>query len=343
MLPLAPGMRFAAHYRPSTNEVDVGGDWYDALTLTDGSIMVSVGDVCGHGLHAAGLMGKLRQAIAMAAFYERDPARILDVIDFQLRSRRSKSIVTAFIGIIDPARRFMRYAGAGHPPALLRRNGRIVELRSSGLPLGLREGDPQESEQVELAESELLVLYTDGLTEATRDLLFGEQRLAFLVGSEAISFVRNPAEFLCDACLPPDAQDDTAVLTVTFGEPTSWSFDAENAEAAHEARTELATYLRERAPNNADINAAELVFGELVGNVVRHAPGPIEVQVEWTGPRPVLHVIDRGRGFLRDPSLPADPLSENGRGLYIVSQLTDTLRIERIAGYGNHVAAVLRI
>jgi anti-sigma regulatory factor (Ser/Thr protein kinase) len=305
--------------------------------------MVSVGDVCGRGLHAAGLMGKLRQAIGMAAMYERDPARVLDAVDFQLRSRRSDSIVTAFIGIIDPSRRFMRYAGAGHPPALLRRGGEILELHSTGLPLGLRENDSQETSQVDLEGSELLVLYTDGLTEATRDVIFGEQRLAFLVGSEAISCVSNPAEFLCDACLPPDAQDDTAVLAVAFGEPTSWSFDAENAEAAHEARAQLAAYLRERAPEHADIAAAELVFGELVGNVVRHAPGPIEVRVEWNASRPVLHVIDRGRGFLRDPSLPADPLSESGRGLYIVSRLTEALRIERIAGYGNHVAAVLRL
>jgi PAS domain S-box-containing protein len=343
MLPIAPGLRFAAHYRPSTYGLDVGGDWYDAVTLPDGSIIVSVGDVSGRGLHAAGLMGKLRQAIGMAALYERDPARILDAVDFQLRARRSTSLATAFIGIIDASGRVMRYAGAGHPPPLLRRDGDILELRSTGLPLGLRDYDHQNSSEVELAGADLLVMYTDGLTEATRDLLFGEQRLAFLVGSEAISFVRNPAEFLCDACLPPDAQDDTAVLTVTFGEAASWSFDAENAEAAHEARSELAGYLRERADAQADIAAAELVFGELVGNVVRHAPGPIEVQVEWSGPQPVLHVIDRGRGFLRDPSLPADPLSENGRGLYIVSQLTDALRIERIAGYGNHVAAVLRL
>jgi len=343
MLPVTPGLRFAANYQPSSQELEVGGDWYDALTLTDGSIMVSVGDVCGRGLHAAGLMGKLRQAIGMAALYEQDPARILDAIDFQLRSRRSTAIVTAFVGIIDPARRSMRYAGAGHPPALLRREGEICELRSTGLPLGLREDERQESDDVDLRGSDLLVLYTDGLTEATHDVLFGEQRLAFLVASEAISCVRNPAAFLCEAILPPDAQDDTAVLTVAFGEPTSWSFDAENAEAAHDARSELAAYLRERAPNDADIAAAELVFGELVGNVVRHAPGPIEVQVEWTGPKPVLHVIDRGHGFLRDPSLPADPLCENGRGLYIVSRLTDTLRIERVAGYGNHVAAVLRL
>jgi anti-sigma regulatory factor (Ser/Thr protein kinase) len=189
----------------------------------------------------------------------------------------------------------------------------------------------------------LLVLYTDGLVEGTRDLAFGEQRLAFLASSEAISFVRNPAEFLCEACLPPDAQDDTAVLTVLFGERTSWAFDAENAQAAHEARSQLVAYLRERTSADADVGSAELVFGELVGNVVRHAPGPIEVQVEWIGPQPTLHVIDRGRGFLRDPSLPNDVLSESGRGLYIVSQLTSGLRIERIAGYGNHVAAVLRL
>lgn len=344
MLPMVPGLQFAAHYRPSRRESDVGGDWYDAVMLRDGSLLLSVGDVTGRGLHAAGLMGKLRQAVGMAALYERDPARILDDVDFHLRSRRSSALATAFIGIIDPANATLRYAGAGHPPPLLRCNGELLELRSNGLPLGLRDQEaPQQSETITLDGAELLIMYTDGLIEATRDLTFGEQRLAFLAQSEAISFVRNPAEFLCDACLPPDAQDDTAVLTVLFGESTSWAFDAENAQAAHQARSQLVGYLREHAPDGADVGGAELVFGELVGNVVRHAPGPIEVQVEWAGPQPVLHVIDRGRGFLRDPGLPVDMLSESGRGLYIVSQLTDALRIERIAGYGNHVAAVLRL
>ncbi|HET9097501.1 MAG TPA: SpoIIE family protein phosphatase [Candidatus Baltobacteraceae bacterium] len=344
MLPVVPGLHFAAHYRPSRRESDVGGDWYDALTLRDGSILVSAGDVTGRGLHAAGLMGKLRQAIGMAAMYERDPARILDAVDFHLRSRRSNSLATAFVGIIDAARTKLQYAGAGHPPPLMRRGGELLELHSTGLPLGLRDQhEPQQSAEISLEGCDLLVLYTDGLVEGTRDLSFGEQRLAFLAASEAISFVRNPAAFLCDACLPPDAHDDTAVLTVSFGERTSWAFDAENAQAAHEARAQLVAYLRERASGQADIGGAELVFGELVGNVVRHAPGPIEVQVEWTGRQPTLHVIDRGRGFLRDPSLPIDVLSESGRGLYIVSQLTQALRIERIAGYGNHVAAVLRL
>ena len=344
MLPRVEGLHFAAHYRPTTREAEVGGDWYDAVTLQDGSILISVGDVTGRGLHAAGLMGKLRQAIGMASMYESDPARVLDAVDFQLRSRRSPSLATAFVGIINPSRTSLRYAGAGHPPPLLRRGGELLELRSTGLPLGLRDQqEPQESLDVSLESADLLVLYTDGLIEATRDLGFGEERLAFLVSSQAISFVRNPAEFLCDACLPPQSQDDTAVLTISFGERKSWAFDAENAQAAHEARSQLIAYLRDRVPPSADLAGAELVFGELVGNVVRHAPGPIEVVVEWNGAQPVLHVIDRGRGFLRDPSLPPDVLSESGRGLYIVSQLSGGLGVERIAGYGNHVSAVLQL
>jgi anti-sigma regulatory factor (Ser/Thr protein kinase) len=225
----------------------------------------------------------------------------------------------------------------------MRRAGEIVELRSGGLPIGLRDGDREQAQEASLERAELLVLYTDGLTEATRDVAFGEQRLASLVSSEAILFVRDPAAFLCDAILPPQAQDDTAVLAVGFGRRRSWAFDAENAEAAHDARAEFIAYLREHRPADGDFAAAELVFGELVGNVVRHAPGAIEIQVDCTGARATLHVIDRGRGFVRDPSLPPDMLSESGRGLYIVSRLAHALRAERIAGYGNHVAAELRL
>lgn len=343
MLPLVSGLHFAAHYRPSASDAHVGGDWYDALALPDGSILVSCGDVTGRGLAAAGLMGKLRQAVGMAALYERDPARILDAVDFQMRSRRSPSLATAFVGIIDPSHTTIQYASAGHPPPLLRRNGEVTELRSAGLPIGLRDADREEAQHASLEHAELLVLYTDGLTEATRDLAFDEARLASLTASEAILFVHNPAEFLCDAILPPQAHDDTAVLAIGFGRRPSWAFDAENARAAHEARTEFIAYLRERRPEDADFAAAELVFGELVGNVVRHAPGPIEIQVDCTGARATLHVLDRGHGFVRDPSLPPDMLSESGRGLYIVSRLTQSLRIERIAGYGNHVAAELRL
>jgi len=176
----------------------------------------------------------------------------------------------------------------------------------------------------------------------TRDLAFGERRLRQVASSQAILYVRNPARFLCDGCIPFEAQDDTAVLTVLFGERTQWSFDAENAQAAHDARAQFIAALRENAEPDFDFDAAALVFGELIGNVVRPAPGPIDVQLDWSASGPVLHVTDRGQGFIRDAMLPADPLSDSGRGLYIISQLTRGARIERIPGYGNHLAVELR-
>jgi anti-sigma regulatory factor (Ser/Thr protein kinase) len=288
-------------------------------------------------------MGKLRQGVAMAIAYEPDPARALDAVDYQLRIRESAEIATAFIGIIDPKNRTMRYASAGHPPPLLRRGSELIELHAAGLPIGLREFDCEQSRSVSLDGAQLLLLYTDGLTEATRDVTFGERRLQQIASSDAILFVHNAAEFLCDACLPLDAQDDTAVLTVSFGKRAHWSFDAENAQAAHDARSEFVAELRAHSVAGSDVDAAELIFGELVGNVVRHAPGPIDVQMEWTGEHPVLHVTDRGKGFIRNPALPIDPLSESGRGLYIISLLARNVRVERIPGYGNHIAVELPV
>ncbi len=288
-------------------------------------------------------MGKIRQSIGMASMYEREPSELLDAVDAYLRSRRAEAMATAFIGIIDPYRKTLRFANAGHPPPLLRRAGELTELRVEGLPLGLRDYGRGGTREVSLEGADLLLLYTDGLVEGTRDLLFGERRLRDIAQSEAILYVRNPAKLLCDACLPRDAQDDTAVLAIRFGERTQWQFDAENAEAATEARKGFVAQLRMLDPTETALDAAEVVFGELVGNVVRHAPGPIDVQLDLSGPQPTLHVIDRGMGFIRDPALPADPLSESGRGLYIIAQLGAGTRVERIPGYGNHIAVTFSL
>ncbi len=342
MLPHEADLTFDAEYRPSLTEAEVGGDWFDAFARSDGSLVVCVGDVVGRGLAAAGLMGKLRQAIGVAAIYETQPASILNAVDEYVRSRRHEALATAFLGIIDKDRKVMRYATAGHPPPLLRRKGSIEELRGDGLPIGLRDFAPGQNHEVSLEDAQVLVLYTDGLVEATRDTAFGERRLMEVVGSQALLYVASPARMLCDACLPRDAQDDTAVLAVRFGERAYWHFDAENAQAAGEARREFVEKLHDTGLFGETFESAELIFGELVGNVVRHAPGPIDVQLDFEGSSPVLHVVDRGRGFVRDPALPVNPLSESGRGMYIISRLASNVRVERIPGFGNHVAATLK-
>ncbi|HET9096834.1 MAG TPA: SpoIIE family protein phosphatase, partial [Candidatus Baltobacteraceae bacterium] len=341
-LPQVRGISFDAVYLPSATEAQVGGDWYDAFELEDGTIVVTAGDVTGSGADAAVIMGKMRNLMAIAPSYERDPARILDTVESVLARRYPDTIVTAFLGFIDCDHRKMRFANAGHPAPLLRRCSGVEELQAEGLPLGLRrEAQPAASRTVDLHDARMLVLYTDGLTEWRHDVLGGNRKLREVVSREALLHTHRPARFIEEACLGNVASDDVAVLTLSFNSGIRWSFDAENAKAAQDARGEFVAYLREHAGDAAEIETAELVFGELVGNVVRHAPGAIDIDVEWNNGSPRLHVLDRGPAFRAPSHLPADLLSESGRGLFIVRQLSTTLRVEHVPGYGNHVAVDL--
>ncbi len=104
-------------------------------------------------------------------------------------------------------------------------------------------------------------------------------------------------------------------------------------------------YLQSRAAQGSDLEAAALIFGELVGNVVRHAPGPIAVDVYWEGDMAVLRVIDRGLGFDWDghAELP-DRYAESGRGLFIAHSVARNLRVRRLpAGNGTEATAWLPV
>ena len=183
VLPNVPGLRFDAVYVPASDEARIGGDWYDAVRLLDGRIVISIGDVAGKGLDAAVTMGNMRQIIRGIAQVHADPALMLDAADRALRLEHPDRFVTAFVGVFDPVAKTFAYASAGHPPLLLRfRDGRIEALSDGGLPLGLREGrDASGGSIIDAALAEALVLYTDGLTEHFRDPIAGEWRLRELV------------------------------------------------------------------------------------------------------------------------------------------------------------------
>lgn len=343
-LPEVGGLSFDAVYLPSATEAQVGGDWYDAFQLEDGTTVVTAGDVAGSGADAAVIMGKVRNLIAIAPEYERDPARILDTVERVLARRYPDTIVTAFLGLITPDRTSMTFANAGHPPPLLRTASGIEELQAEGLPLGLRnQAPPSPSCVADLTEARMLVLYTDGLVESRHDLLAGQKQLNEVVMRDALLHTHRPARFIEEACLGNVAADDVAVLTIAFESGIRWSFDAENAKAAQDARGEFVDYLRRNSSDEDAVETAELVFGELVGNVVRHAPGAIDIDVEWVNGHPTLHVLDRGPAFKAASHLPDDPLSESGRGLYIVRKLSSAVSVEHVPGYGNHVRVDLSL
>lgn len=123
-----------------------------------------------------------------------------------------------------------------------------------------------------------------------------------------------------------------------------WRFESAEASRAYDARHDLLAYLASRADGQSDVGAAAMVYGELVGNVVRHAPGPIAIELFWDGATAVLRVRDAGPGFEWDGevSLP-EPMAESGRGLYIVYTLAQTMKVSRPPGGGTEVTAWLPI
>ena len=346
-LPRSEGFAFHAIYEAGRAEALIGGDWYDAFRLIDGRIVVSIGDVAGSGLHSAVTMASVRQAIRGVAQVHADPDLMLEAADRALRVEAPDRLVTAFVGVIDPLTATLTYRSAGHPPPILRHpDGTLAYLDPPGLPLGLHEREDAETPAIVLEPGSLLVLYTDGLIESTRDLQEGERRVFAALGDSAVRNARDPAKALHDAVLVDGSHDDVAILTIATRARTavaSWALDAADAVQARAVRDAILRSLREHRYAETLITAAETVFAELVGNLARYAPGAADVTLEWETGRPVLHVRDHGPGFSFVPKLPQDIFSESGRGLFLVTALSEDFHVTRRPGGGSHARVVLRV
>jgi anti-sigma regulatory factor (Ser/Thr protein kinase) len=122
-----------------------------------------------------------------------------------------------------------------------------------------------------------------------------------------------------------------------------WSFESADANRAYRVRRHLLAHLATYASQDSDLAGAGLIFGELVGNVVRHAPGPIAVDLRWVKGMAVLRVRDTGPGFeWRGATLP-EAMSESGRGLFIAHAVARALRIRRLPGRGTVATAWLPV
>ncbi len=348
-LPYVTGLEFSAFYNAAVTDLGVGGDWYDAFTLPDGRIVITIGDVAGKGLEAAILMAKVRQSLRAAASIQIEPGAILDAADRTLRVEYPDVIVTAFVGILDRIERSLTYANAGHPWPLVRRgDGTIDELRSIALPLGLRDVGMPETHATPFVAGETLVLYTDGLIEATRDVTAGERSLRTAV-AELATTATDSARVLYESVVGGETHDDVAIMVVRCVSELAREdvlrrlVASDDGDAVGAVRSEITATLACAGGGEADLTIVELIVSELVGNVFRYAPGAAEIVLDTSGSAPVLHVLDDGSGFHHVAKLPGDVYSERGRGLFLVAHLSDDFHIMRRPGGGSHARVVLRM
>jgi PAS domain-containing protein len=211
--------RAAVRYRPAAGTLHVGGDWYDLADLPGDRIAVAVGDVVGHGLAAAGVMGQLRSALSAASRVTGGPARALEVLGLYAGSVDGAENTTVASAFIDWDARTITYSSAGHPPPALLPPGGTAEFldQATDPPLGARpEHAPRLQATRPFTEGGVLALYTDGLIERRHEDI--DAGLARLAGSLARHQGRDP-EALADALLadllpPGGVTDDTALVIV---------------------------------------------------------------------------------------------------------------------------------
>jgi serine phosphatase RsbU (regulator of sigma subunit)/anti-sigma regulatory factor (Ser/Thr protein kinase) len=344
--PKVDGIDLSAHYRAGSTDAAVGGDWYDAFETESGNILITIGDVTGKGVDAARLMVLMRQAIRVAALESEDPKRIADLCNRLLLSEGEERFASAFIGILDAKSGRVNYVSAGHVPPLLRTGpDEVRSLKAPDAPLGAFRNARFCSHTLRCPPGSMLVLFTDGLIEVSRDVIDGQTALQRVVSSEAAMHAANAAEFIERAIAHEAPRDDIAILTVTFGaRERRWQFEAEDARAAYAMREDYFRTLERACRLDEDTSAAcSMIFGELIGNAVRHAPGSLSVSLEARGDDLVLHVIDKGPGFAYEPALPKSLWDEGGRGLFLVGTLARDVQVERLAGMGSHITATLPV
>ncbi|MEV5873671.1 SpoIIE family protein phosphatase [Streptomyces sp. NPDC052101] len=342
-VPEQSALEVASRYLPA--QAGVGGDWFDVIPLPCARVALVVGDVVGHGLHAAATMGRLRTAVQNFSALDLPPDELLAHLDEVVcridsdetseeegggeREEEGGSGVTGatcLYAVYDPVAGRVAVARAGHPgPALVLPDGTVTfpEVPVSP-PLGLGGGLPVEAAHLVLPEGSRLVLYTDGLVEdRDRDLDTGLEQLRATL---AAAVDRTPEETCADllgALLPARPGDDVALLVartrlLPADRVATWEVPSDPAAVAP-VRSACARTLD--AWGLEDIGyATELILSELITNAIRYGSPPVRVRLLYDR-RLICEVSD---GSSTSPHMRRAALTdEGGRGLFLVGQFAE--------------------
>jgi PAS domain S-box-containing protein len=341
-LPRVDGVQIAAIYKPGGPE-RVGGDWYDAIPLDGGRVGVAMGDVVGHGIGAAALMGQLRHAMRAYALEGHPPAGVLDRLDRVVLSLDGGQMATLLYLVLDPGKGEVRFASAGHvPPLLIRPDGDADYLQiAPNPPLGVFESLNHREMSTRLEPGATIVLYTDGLVE--------ERGVSIDHGLEALRLAASqdtchPAE-LCERLVAAmlaihPANDDIAVLALralpTAPQPLHLELPSDPTRLG-QMRRDLGRWLREAGADSDAVEVIQMACHEACSNSMEHGysfgAGSVLVDAELEDGRVVLTVRDKGHWIDR----PDGPLRYRGNGLPLMHALMDSVELTHENGDGTAV------
>nr|WP_234425850.1 SpoIIE family protein phosphatase [Streptomyces kebangsaanensis] len=325
-------------YRYLPAQAGVGGDWFDVIPLSGARVALVVGDVVGHGLHAAATMGRLRTAVQNFCSLDLPADDLLTHLD-DLVSRLDRGEgwaveptypdagiigATCLFAVYDPVTRRCTLTRAGHPqPAVVAPDGTVefVDL-PPGPPLGLG-GMPFETVELELAEGSQLVLYTDGLIEKrSQDVDVGLDALRTVLACAGRA-PEDTCEAVLDALLPARPGDDVALLVARINalgpeQVAQWDLPSDPTVVSG-SRAAVTAQLAAWGLDDLAFST-ELVASELVTNAIRYATGPVRLRLL----RDRALVCEVSDGSSTSPRLRrARSEDEGGRGLFLVAQLTE--------------------
>ncbi|MEU9009159.1 SpoIIE family protein phosphatase [Streptomyces sp. NPDC048479] len=338
-LPEQNAIDAAYRYRPAQAGLGglggVGGDWFDIIPLPGARVALVVGDVVGHGLHAAATMGRLRTAVHNFSALDLPPDELLWHIDeLVARIDQDEAVdgsearvtgATCLYAIYDPVSGHCTMARAGHLQPLLLRPDGSAEFADvpGGPPLGLG-GLPFETLEIRLPEGSGLVLYTDGLVEdRRRDIDDGLALLRRTLADHAARTPEETCEAALQALLPESPSDDVALLVgrtrvLDSGRVADWEVSPEPAEVSR-VRAAVADKLAEWGLAE-EAFTTELILSELVTNAIRYASGPIRVRLIRDRSL-ICEVSDHSN---TSPHLKQAAITdEGGRGLFLVAQFAE--------------------
>ncbi|MGW0971596.1 SpoIIE family protein phosphatase [Streptomyces sp. NPDC002516] len=330
VLPELSALEVGHRYLPA--QAGVGGDWYDVIPLPGARVALVVGDVVGHGLHAAATMGRLRTAVHNFAALDLAPDEILGHLDDLITRIDEDAAAEAITGatclyaVYDPASGRCVLARAGHPgPALVAPDGSVTfpDIPVAP-PLGVGAGLPVETAELRLAADSRLVLYTDGLVEARgRDIDIGLGMLKEALAKTDGATPDDTCQVVLDAMLRTGSSDDVALLVARTrlldpDQVEEWEVPDDPA-AVPRIRAEATRRLEAWGLGEAAFTT-ELILSELVTNAIRYGGSPITLRL--------LHdrdslICEVGDGTSTSPHLRRATLTdEGGRGLFLVAQMS---------------------